>query len=295
MEMSIDSKDMGSASERRMVIVDAGSTKTVAVILNRDRGEVENTLFLNPVNPMIVSDSEIVSSLTPLFETLENKVDVVFFGAGCLPGNPSDRIGKAFRKCKAVSDVVVQSDIVAAALSLFGDKNGIACILGTGSNTALYKYGQIETSVPSLGYVLGDEGSGCALGKRLIRSLFRNELSEDIRNLFYKETYMSLPEILERVYRGEMPNRFLAQFTRFIAANIENHEIRQIVRSEFSSLFVNQISRYPDYRFVPIGFIGSVAKVFEEQLRHVAAEFQCNVADVCASPVEGLVNYFKKY
>lgn len=291
--MALDLANIEYGEGKRLVIIDAGSSKTTAAILNREKGVVEESVFMSAINPMIISDSELVSRLKPLGESLSEGDDIAFFGSGCLPGEPSARVEKAIRSISECSTVVVQSDIVAAALSLFGESEGIACILGTGSNTALSKDGKIETSIPSLGYILGDEGSGSAMGKRLVRSLFRGELSKELQESFLEETSQNLSDVLENVYRGNTPNRYLAQFTHFLAAHIEDNEIRHIVRNEFANLFVNQISRYADYRYLPVGFVGSVAKVFETQLRHIASEFQCNVAAVWASPMEGLIEYFK--
>lgn len=277
---------------RRIVIVDAGSTKTHARILSRVSGEVEETVSMAAVNPVHLSDEELDNRLSPLATVLRSDDDVAYFGAGCMPGMPSERVAASLRRIGATGSVTVDSDIVAAALALFGENEGIACILGTGSNTAYVSDGEVRSSVPSLGYVLGDEGSGAAIGRRLLRSVLRSELPQELTDAFETETSQTLSDVIENLYRRPTPNRYLAQFTYFVAKHIDIREIRQLVRDEFAALFVNQVTRYPQYRYLPIGFVGSVAKVFEKVLQDVAEEFECSVSAICESPMEGLIEYF---
>lgn len=277
----------------RVMIIDAGSTKTHAQILSRESGEVEERISMAAVNPVHLSDEELDNRLSPLAVSLRSDVDITFFGAGCMPGTPSERVEASLRRIGAEGCVCVQSDIVAASLALFGDKEGIACILGTGSNTAYMSGGEVKASVPSLGYILGDEGSGTAIGRRLVRSVLRSELSADLTEAFARETSQTLPDVIENLYRRPTPNRYLAGFTHFVADHLDNREIRQIVKDEFAALFVNQITRYASYRYLPIGFVGSVAKVFEELLRGIAEDFQCEIAAIYDSPMPGLIEYFK--
>lgn len=281
-------------SGKRLLIADAGSTKTRVVILSRENHNIIEELNIDAINPIHLTDEELQKRLSPIKQLMNNDDDIAFFGAGCLPGESSMRVKKALSREGSSSTVNIFSDIVAAGLSLFGVKEGIACIVGTGSNTSYFKDGEIVSSVPALGYILGDEGSGASLGKRLLRQLFRNEYSVEMREEFERSTNQTIKDVIENVYRKPTPNKYLAQFTHFIADNIDNHHIRKLVREEFTSLFTNQISRYPDYRYIPIGFIGSVAKVFEEHVRHVASDFQCNIVAVYDSPMQGLIDYFKQ-
>lgn len=278
---------------RRIVIVDAGSTKTYARILSRVTGEVEESVSMAAVNPVHLSDEEFDNRLSPLVTLLRSDDDVAYFGAGCLPGVLSERVAASLRRIGASGIVSVNSDIVAASLALFGEKEGIACILGTGSNTAYVSDGDVRSYVPSLGYVLGDEGSGAAIGRRLLRSVLRSELPQKLTDAFEAETSQTLSDVIENIYRRPTPNRYLAQFTYFVAKHIDTREIRQLIRDEFAALFVNQITRYPQYRYLPIGFVGSVAKVFEKVLREVADDFQCRVSAIYESPMDGLTEYFK--
>lgn len=278
---------------RRIVIVDAGSTKTYARILSRVTGEVEESVSMAAVNPVHLSDEELDNRLSPLVTLLRSDDDVAYFGAGCLPGVLSERVAASLRRIGASGIVSVNSDIVAASLALFGEKEGIACILGTGSNTAYVSDGDVRSYVPSLGYVLGDEGSGAAIGRRLLRSVLRSELPQKLTDAFEAETSQTLSDVIENIYRRPTPNRYLAQFTYFVAKHIDTREIRQLIRDEFAALFVNQITRYPQYRYLPIGFVGSVAKVFEKVLREVADDFQCRVSAIYESPMDGLTEYFK--
>lgn len=284
---------ISNSDESRLIIVDAGSTKTHAEILSRTRNEITGCLNMEAVNPVHLSDEELLRRLSPLSEVAVEGDSVAFFGAGCMAGEPKQRVEDALRKVGAFSSIEVESDIVAAGLSLFGNRKGIACILGTGSNVALFDNGKVVKSVPSMGYIIGDEGSGSALGRRLLRGVFRRELSIEICDAFEAETSQSLADVIENVYRRPTPNRYLAEFTYFLARHFDNFEINNLVIDEFRSLFSNQILINPEFDSIPIGFVGSVAKVFEDALRYVAVKCDFKVKKIYDSPMKGLIKYYK--
>lgn len=243
---------------------------------------------------MAMDDSmlrERMETLRPLLS--RENAGVMYFGAGCLPGSPSERVADALRSAGASDDIKIASDMAGTALSIYGDKgSGIACILGTGSNTALVRDGSLAGNVPPLGYILGDEGSGASLGRRLVRGVLRRQLPPHVCRAFAEETHYTSSSIMESVYRSANPNRFLASLTFFLAAHIDEEAVRDTVRNEFASFFENQISLYPDYRMHQLGFTGSVAKVFESPLREVADSYGCRIASIASSPMPGLINFY---
>ena len=278
---------------QRIFIIDAGSSKTQVVILQRNSNLIIKEFELEAINPVHLSDEEIIAKICPLKDFALSGDDVAYFGAGCFSEATCRRTKDALRRIGFDGSINIASDIIASGLSLFGRREGIACILGTGSNTSFFKDGAPIASVPSLGYILGDEGSGASIGKRLLKSILRKDVSESIYDLFMKETDQDYPKIIECIYRGASPNKYLAHFTHFVSAHIQDKEIEDIVIKEFSELFKNQISKYDNYKNVPIGFTGSVAKIFEPQLKQVARNFGCSIETISKYPLEGLINYFR--
>ncbi len=214
---------------------------------------------------------------------------VYFYGAGCTPEKAPyvvDAIKGCFRK---VQKVVVQSDMVGAAISLVGNGKGVACILGTGANSCLFEDGEIKMNVPALGFILGDEGSGAVLGKRLVSDLLKNQLSDELKDKFLAEYNTSAAEIIENVYRKPFPNRYLAQFSKFCSANIDNPLIYKLVYDHFD-YFVKRI--LPQYPRVPVGFVGSVAYYYKDILMKVMEDNGFEVGKILQSPMEGMKEYY---
>lgn len=276
----------------RLLILDAGSSKTYVAVLSRVESKVIQDLYLPPINAALLNYDEILARLSPLRNCIETNDDVAYFGAGCMPGPNSEKIAEALQELGIRGSINVESDIISAAISLLGNNSGIACILGTGSNTAKFSDTLMIETIPSLGYVLGDEGSGAALGKRLVKALFRNQLSHDLLTAFTDETGQTYQDVIEHVYRIPDSNRYLAQFTHFIKNHIDSKEIENLVTQEFESFFINRILPYEGYQNLPIGVIGSVAKVFEDQLLNVAKSYDCKVVKIVSSPMDGLIEYF---
>jgi hypothetical protein len=146
-------------------------------------------------------------------------------------------------------------------------------------------------NVPSLGFILGDEGSGASLGRRLIQAVYRGVLPADLAEIFTQETGLTQPEVLRRVYNEPKPNKFVASLTPFLSAHIDREEIRCLVEEEFTLFFRNQLSGYSQIEQVPVGFVGSIAKVFEPQLRNVADRFKVKIHNILDVPMPGLISY----
>lgn len=274
-----------------LLIADSGSTKTQWCLVNE--GEIKKQIFTKGINPFYQSESEIKSEieLTLLPELLDEKIDrICFYGAGCsFPDKKmvvSNALGFLFR------DVMIEvySDLLAAARSLFGVEKGIACILGTGSNSCYYDGVQIVENVSPLGFVLGDEGSGAVLGKTLVADCLKSQLSDELKVKFLEKYNLTPAEILEAVYKKPFPNRFLAQFTPFLSENIANSSIYNIVYNGFLAFLKRNVMQY-ELEGLKIGVVGSVGYYMKDVLSKAALDSGLAVDFVVQSPMSGLIKY----
>jgi N-acetylglucosamine kinase-like BadF-type ATPase len=184
----------------------------------------------------------------------------------------------------------VASDLLGAARALCGNNPGIACILGTGSNSCYYNGQTIEKQVSPLGFILGDEGSGASLGKRLLADCLKNQLPEKLREKFLSQFGLTQAEIVENVYRKPFPNRFLASLSPFLKENISEHSIYTIVYEGFSDFFKKNVCQY-NYTENLVYVVGSIGFYYQDILQKAAADMSVNLANIIQSPVEGLIFY----
>lgn len=273
------------------LIVDAGSTKTQWSLLGEDTGEVFR-LQTPGINPAIQSDELIEMTVTNALELFPEKdiKEIHYFGAGCVSDIQKDRIKKILTHFHPSSLINVESDLMAAVTALWGKGSGIVAILGTGSNSCLVIDGKIESKIPSLGYVLGDEGSGAALGKRLLNGIFKRQLPLSITEQFFAEYSITLEELIEKTYRGESPSRFLASFSPFASKNLNQPEIEQLAKEEFRRFFKKNILPYQSH--LPLGLIGSIAVHFKDLIMKVAKEYDITDIKVLGQPMPELEKYY---
>ena len=180
--------------------------------------------------------------------------------------------------------------MLAAARGLCGHEAGIACIMGTGSNSCYYDGKQIVSNVSPLGFILGDEGSGAVLGKLLIGDLLKNQLPEGLKEKFLEQFNLTPATIIDSIYRQPFPNRFLASLSPFALQNITEPKIRTLVQNSFRNFLERNVKQY-DYKQAPVHFIGSVAYYYKEVLTEAAAEAGIMLGTIIKSPMEGLIQY----
>jgi len=264
------------------------------------------------INPMLQTEDEIYASvssqLLPQIGSLlwAGKVTgIYFYGAGCTP-EKKVLVAQALQRQFPAAEVFVESDMLGAARGLFGDKSGVACILGTGSGSCYYENGKIAWSVPSLGYILGDEGSAATLGKRLVGDILKNQLGEGLKTAFLTEYNLTQADILDHVYKQPFPNRWLAGVARFCHAHLEDDSIYKMVYEHFDSFVTRNVKQYFDWMGVtgdwltstrnalPVGFVGSVAYYYLDVLRNVMFAHEYKIAKIMQEPMEGLIAYHKK-
>lgn len=278
---------------KHKLIADAGSTKIEWVMLDPD-GRVVSRTTSDGLNAIIAHPDEVRSQFADARNALgaDASVDEIhYYGAGCATVSACSRIDNVLRNVWDAANVYVNTDLLGAARALFGRNRGIACILGTGSNSCLYDGHDIVRNVPSLGYILGDEGSGAALGKRLISDTFKGQLPEVIKTKFQDIYKLKIEDILENVYRSQKPNKFLASLVPFLSSHLWNPYIYSLVLEEFTIFVKRNIAMYPGAHSLPIAFTGSIAYYFEEILRDAIERQGYKVAKISRTPMEGLIAF----
>lgn len=281
---------------RKMIIVDAGATKADWRLICRDdngtsRTDTHTTAGINAVTISSGELAGIIHSMAAREEWQSDVERIYYYGAGCIGGAADARIMSHLSDAWREAIIEVASDLTGTARALHGDEPGVACILGTGSNSCMYDGKHITANIPPLGFILGDEGSGAALGKRLISNVFKEELPTLVRENFMDYIGMTLPEIIEHVYRRPNPGRFLASVVPFIKENIWNPYIYALVLKEMTVFIKRNVSKYDGARRHPLGFTGSIAWHFQEQLRDAAEACGYTVGTILQSPIDALVNY----
>lgn len=279
----------------RKLIADAGSTKIEWMAIDIDNN-LSHCFKTVGINALLADDEEIISILNQVrIEVGQNTnfSEIHFYGAGCASETINKRMSYLISQVIKSNDIFVMSDLMAAARALFNDKKGIACILGTGSNSCLYDGREITANVPSLGFILGDEGGGVSIGKKFISDIYKGLAPGDITTFFMNEYNYSIGDILEKVYKFPAPNRFLASFMPFIYKHKENGYIKELIINELYLFMTRNILAYPSVRSIEIGFVGSVAVIFEDILRVVGERLDLKIGKIIKKPMDGLVTYHK--
>ena len=275
-----------------ILLADGGSTKV-------DWRLVEGTKEIKQIstkgaNPFFRSREDISEELKKVINPVLNghTIDSVhFFGAGCASPEKNKIVRDAIADNIKTSHIEVNSDLVAAAKGLCGTKKGIACILGTGSNSCFYDGEEIVENVSPLGYVLGDEGSGAVLGRLFLGSCLKNQLTKGLKEKFLKEFDLTPAAILDMVYRQPLANRFLASLSPFLVENIHDKTVYDLVYNAFKDFFVKNVMQY-DYKNNDVHFTGSVAYYYKDLVRKVGADLHIKVGIISQSPMEGLIKYY---
>ncbi|MDR1330878.1 MAG: ATPase [Tannerella sp.] len=275
-----------------ILIADSGSTKTRWIVLHG--GALVRMQETDGLNPFFQSEEDltrhIAESVMPQLNVSAPAVRAVYFyGAGCV----YDRV-EVMRRALAYSvpdgAVEVYSDLLGAARGLCGREAGIACVLGTGSNSCFYDGRQIVSNVSPLGYILGDEGSGADLGKHLVGNLMKDMMPPMLKESFLDRYALTLPEIVDRVYRQPCPNRFLAGFSPFLLDNLHEPSVHALVLERFKAFFLRNVSKY-DFRSYRAHFSGSIAFHFKGILREAAHRTGFRLGSVITSPAGGLITF----
>lgn len=277
-----------------ILIADAGSTKTNWCAIDTN---LEKSFFQTKgINPYLQQNEDIVSLLRKdLLSNLKKEkiTNIFFYGAGCNSVTIKNNLSQLFSSVFSTNNVEIESDLLAAARSLLQNEAGIACIIGTGSNSCFYDGKRCVKNISPLGYILGDEGSGAVLGKILVADFLKKQMPEELLLSFGNRYQLSTENVLNQVYKQPFPNRYLASFVPFLHDNIAEPYAYNLVFDNFLSFFERNLTHY-DYKNYTVNFVGSIAFYFSDVLEVAAYDFGLNIGKISASPLENLVDFHLK-
>ena len=275
-----------------ILLADSGSTKTDWGLV--ENGKLVKRLRTSGMNPFQMSEEAITEEIkTHLVPELPGTVldEVHFYGAGCTK-EKQPIVERALRANLTINgECEVASDMLGAARGICGHKPGIACILGTGSSGWSYDGKNLVKNVSPLGFILGDEGSGAVLGKLLVGDVLKNQMPEAITKRFFEKYKLTSAEIIDRVYRQPKPNTFLASFVPFLEENIDEPKIYNLVKESFRSFLRRNVMQYDGWQTLPIGFNGSIAKIYKKPLLEALEEEGMHLGRIIQAPMEAMVEY----
>jgi len=275
------------------LIADSGSTKAEWCLLD---GQKKRKIVTQGISPYFLSSMQIKSILEKeLLPGLKAAVPQIihFYGTGCSNPENVSIVKQALRKLFTAADIKVTSDLMGAAKALCGNEKGVACILGTGSNSCYYNGRKIVDNSPGLGFILGDEGSGAYMGKKVVQYFLYNTFDPDLMDRFKAKYNTNSTTILDAVYRQPLPNRYLAGFVGFLVENRGHFMIENIIEDSFNDFFFTHICKYKESWTLPIHFTGSVAYGFKDVLKEMCQSYELELGNVLKQPIDGLIKYHR--
>lgn len=277
-----------------ILIADCGSTKTDWVLCDGDNVLARvRTQGLNPTHQDSDEIFEILSSELTDEITSQTPEKIYFYGAGCAYETANNRMRQALENIFPTKEIYINSDLLAAARALCKHEEGIACILGTGSNSCLFDGEKIIENTPSLGYILGDEGSGAHLGRQLLSDCLKKQLPKKVCDKFFEQYNLNIATILENTYHNSLPNRWLASFTPFLSENKNIPEISTMLKQCFIQFFQRNTMTYRR-SWLPIHIIGNIGIHFGEEIKETAESLGLSIGNIVDSPMNGLIEYHKQ-
>ena len=275
-----------------VLIADSGATKTTWCILGGARKKMIET---QGISPYFLNAQQITALLQKeLLPKLKNAVieDVFFYGTGCSNAANIHIVKSAIRKAiPSAENISVQHDLMAAARALCGNEKGMACILGTGSNSCVFNGKKIVRANPAPGFILGDEGSGAYLGKKVVQHYIYKTFDEELMYKFQLKFKTNYNQILHHVYKEPLPNRYLASFAPFLSENRNHYMIENIIEDGLCDFFFNHLYKYNETWTLPINFVGSIAFYFKDVLNELCNGFELQLGKVIKAPIDGLVEF----
>ncbi|MCG7855426.1 N-acetylglucosamine kinase [Flavihumibacter sediminis] len=275
-----------------ILIADSGATKCEWCVV--EKGKLKKTLFTLGISPYFLNGQQVEElvrrDLYP--EISRYKIDAIFYyGTGCK--NPANQkmILKALKRVFPDTEITVNHDLMGAARAVCLQEKGIACILGTGSNSCYFNGKRIMKNSPGLGYVLGDEGSGAYLGKKVVQYYMYNTFDEELRYRFEEKYKLSDMDILDKVYTQPLPNRFLAGFTLFLAENRGHFMVENIIEDGLNDFFFQHLCKYSESWKYPVHFVGGVAFGFRDVITQLCDSYELEQGTILQHPMEGLIRY----
>ena len=276
-----------------MIIVDSGSTKTHWCLIDENGEKLIQTIGINPYQMDNEAIQEVLKKELKPYLNGEIITKVHYYGAGCSTDQKCNLLDSVLKDFFTAASIEVHHDLLGAARALCGREKGVACILGTGCNSCYYDGESIKDQIHSLGYVLGDEGSGAYLGKLIIRDYYQGTMPYEVQQLFQEEYSPVLENILNGIYNHPQPNRYLASFCPFISKNISHAYLHDLVSSSFDEFFQKHVLKFEEAKTSKIHFLGSIAFHFSDILKESADKAGLKIGKIYESPIKGLVDYHK--
>lgn len=276
------------------LIADGGSTKVEWCLINKGR---KKTLFTQGMSPYFLTTEQMTAIVrTELAASLKNvSVDKLFYyGTGCANPQNAKNVKSALKQVFTNAEIDVNTDLMGAARAVCGHNKGIACILGTGSNSCYFNGKKVVKNSPGLGYVLGDEGSGSYLGKKVLQYYLYDTFDEELKLKFEHKYNTNTVEILENVYKKPLANRYLAGYTLFLAENRGHYMVENIIEDGLNDFFFLHICKYPEVWKQPVSFVGSVAFGFKDVIAQLCRSYEFEPGKILKNPMQGLVNYHEE-
>ncbi len=273
------------------LIIDSGSTKAECCLLYEGK---KKTIKIKGISPYFLSSDEMSDIFRKdLLPKIKNTLpqEIYYYGTGCANIENKKAVKKALQSVFVKAKIFVENDLIGAARAACGNRKGIACILGTGSNSCYFDGKKIKKNSPGLGYVLGDEGSGAFLGKKVIQYYLYETFDEDLKYIFDKKYQTNVAEILENVYKKPLPNRYLAGFALFLAENRGHFMIENIIEDGLNDFFFTHLCKYTESWSLPINFVGGVAFGFKDVVKELCSVYEFKLGRILKTPMQGLVEY----
>ncbi|HSC52090.1 MAG TPA: hypothetical protein VLC98_00600 [Phnomibacter sp.] len=275
-----------------ILIADSGATKTTWSLVGDGKTKTFQTAG---ISPYFFTPAEITALLQKdLLPKLKGRElgAIHFYGTGCATPENCKLVQTGIKAAfKGVKKITVDSDLLGAARALCGTTKGIACILGTGSNSCVYNGKKITRNNPAPGFILGDEGSGAYLGKKTVQYFIYNTFDEDLMHKFQLKYETGYRDILQKVYKEPWPNRYLASFAPFLSENREHYMVENIIEDGLSDFFHTHLYKYPETWTHPVHFMGSIAWHFRDVLKELCQSFELQLGTIVKSPMPGLIKY----
>jgi N-acetylglucosamine kinase-like BadF-type ATPase len=274
------------------LIADSGGTKTAWRVIDNNGNIVD--IVTTGLNPYYRSAEKIKDVIEKdlVIKMKDTKIDEIqFYGAGCSNAEGCDKIRDGLRASFPEATIEVTHDLLGVARALCKQNEGIACILGTGSNSCYYNGREIIKNIPSLGYILGDEGGGSFMGKKMLTDYLRGNIPEYLSKIFYQRFQLEKSDIEKNVYLKDNPIQFLSGFAHFILEFAEEKYMHDLIYNSFTSFLVNCIYKYHNYKDLPLHFIGGVAYNFSEILKELLNKEGLIIGNIVNNPIEELTQY----
>ena len=276
------------------MIADSGSTKCEWCLLYDGKKKKVDTQGISPYFLDAAGIGRVMSQeLVPALKKWEVD-EVYYYGTGCKDPENQKIVKKAIRGIFRGAKVNVTHDLMGAAVALCGLEKGVACILGTGSNSCYFDGKKIVKNSPGLGYVLGDEGSGAYLGKKVLQYYLYNTFDEELRYKFDAKYTTNGKEILAAVYKQPLPNRYLASFTLFLVENRGHYMVENIIEDGLNDFFFNHLCKYRESWKLPIHFVGGVAYGFRDVVKDLCSTYEFELGSILQKPMDGLIKFHQK-